>query len=104
MNIEDISERLRFEWTAEGGFLYGLRFGEFDEESAERFLELLRVASSGGSDRFDPRVVGRVWMIPYYMLSHITNSRKLGMDVSDKERVLRQANDILAVFFGGQIK
>lgn len=102
MNAEEVAERLRFEWSGEGGFLYGLRRGHFDSSEAARFLSVLDSIDITDASRFDPSIAGRLWVIPYYMLSHIHNSESLGLDTSEARRVLYRANDILAGVFGGR--
>ncbi|AEV87313.1 hypothetical protein ACWT_6298 [Actinoplanes sp. SE50] len=102
MNADDIADKLQFEWSADGGFLYGLRYGHFDPLAAERFLSVLNSVDPEDPARFEPRVVGRLWLIPYYMLSHLHNSERQGLDISEQQRVMFRANDVLAVIFGGR--
>ncbi len=102
MNVDDVAERLQFEWSAEDGFLRGLRYGRFDPAEAERFLAVLESIDQTDPTRFDARIVGRIWLIPYYMLSHVHNSESLGLDIAERQQVMFHANDILAGIFGGR--
>jgi hypothetical protein len=102
MNIAEMADRLQFEWSAPNGFLYGLSYGRFDPAEAERFSNVLQSIDKTDPRRFDPQIIGRVWSIPYYMLSHIHNSERLGLDVRDRRRVMLRANDILAEIFTGR--
>ncbi|MEV6306750.1 hypothetical protein AB0M02_45645 [Actinoplanes sp. NPDC051861] len=101
MDLDEVAERLAFEWSPDG-FLAGLRSGRFEPDEADRFLSVLESVDPADPRRFEPRIVGRLWAIPFYMLSHIQNSESLGLDTRERRRVLWRANEILAVVFTGE--
>lgn len=100
MDVEDVSRRLKFEWASDGGFLYGIRSGHFEQAEADRFLAIFDDIDESDPKRFDPRIAGVIWVIPYYMLSHIHNSESLGFDVSRSRKVMRDVADRIAAIFG----
>ncbi|MEW2326805.1 hypothetical protein AB0880_03215 [Micromonospora chersina] len=101
MDIDDISRQLKFEWSPDGGFLHDLRSGGFDPAKADRFLRVL-----GSIDPVDPavmdrRIIGPIFLMPYYMLSHIQNSESLGVDTRRQRNVMYRAVELIGAIVGG---
>ena len=100
METEEILDRLRFEWSGADGFLYGMRFGRFDPEHADRFLATLNAIDPNDPRSRQTEILGSIWFIPYYMLSHITNSERLGVDASESRQVMYRTIEIIGEIIG----
>jgi hypothetical protein len=108
MTATELNVRLRDEW--EHGFLHDIRTGLCDPTAAERLLDLLHdVAAFLGEGTpahidepmtLDRRVVGRVWLIPFFIQAHIHVAEDLGIDTVKHREVMWRATDILAGVFG----
>ncbi|WP_319463808.1 hypothetical protein [Micromonospora sp. RTP1Z1] len=101
MDVDEIGRRLRHEWDAEDGFLTPLRWGECGPARAERFLSLLRSIDPADPAVFDRRIVGPMFLMPYYMLSHLQNSESLGVDTRAGRAVLYEALDLIGRIVAG---
>ncbi|MEH1054732.1 hypothetical protein V6U89_05905 [Micromonospora sp. CPCC 206171] len=101
MDVDEISRRLRHEWDYDDGFLTPLRWGEFDPVRAKRFLSLLREIDPTDPATFDRRIIAPMFLMPYYMLSHIQNSESLGVDTRGSRAVLHQALDLMMRIVAG---
>jgi hypothetical protein len=108
MTATELNGRLRDEW--EHGFLHDIRTGVCDPSAADRLLTLLGdVAVFLGTGTpahidepmsLDRRIVGRVWLIPFFIQAHIHVAEDLGIDTRQHREVMWRATDILAGVFG----
>lgn len=103
-----LNDRLRDEWAH--GFLHDIRTGLCDPTAAGKLIALLTdVAVLLGEGTpvsldepmtLDRRVVGRVWLIPFFIQAHIHVAEDLGIDTEKHREVMWKATDILAGVFG----
>src|SRR6476660_6588617 len=99
-----LNDRLRDEWAH--GFLHDIRTGLCDPTAADKLLKLLTdVAVCLGEGTpvhldepmtLDRRIVGRVWLIPFFIQAHIHVAEDLGIDTVKHREVMWKATDILA--------
>ncbi|MBQ1038032.1 hypothetical protein [Micromonospora sp. C81] len=101
MDIEETSRQLKFEWSPDGGFLHDLRSGGFDQAKADRFLKVLASLDPTDPAVMDRRIIGPIFLIPYYMLSHIQNSESLGVDTRKQRNVMYRAVELITAVIGG---
>ena len=95
--LENLIERIDFEYDRADGFLGRLRSGDFDAIAAQRLLRVLGSLDLGDGP-VDRRLVQLLWYMPIFMVWQ--KDRLSNADAAATEEVLNEVMSILERVIG----
>lgn len=101
MDIQSINSLLENEWDLSTGFLRSLREGNFNRDSQERLVNILKaIKIEENTPVIDRHLVRLTWFIPLFMTWQIERMREEGRDTRDVTEAMHEILNLLYEILG----